>query len=192
MPPSEDLTDADILRRARRDPESFGILYRRHGPAVLRFLARRVESGAAEDLVGEVFTAAFSAHLRVTAHQSGSALPWLYGIAGNVVRNHRRKVVGIATSAVSSPDRDEISSTLDWDAIDARIDAAAMRTALHAALDALSPGERELLLLVAWEGLTPAEAGLALGLRPEAARSRLHRARKRSQSVLDSFERAYR
>ena len=157
MPPNQVPSDTEILGRAKRDPDFFGILYPRHGAAVLRFLARRVD-----------------------------------GIAGNVVRSHRRKVVGIATGKPYAANPDESSSTLDWDAIDARIDAGAKRTALRAALNALSPGERELLLLVAWEGLTPAEAGLALGLSPEAARSRLHRARKRSQSVLDTFERASR
>ena len=192
MPPNQIPSDTEILGRAKRDPDCFGILYQRHGAAVLRFLARRVDAGSAEDLLAEVFTAAFSARLRVTPHDSGSALPWLYGIAGNVVRSHRRKVVGIATGKPYAANPDESSSTLDWDAIDARIDAGAKRTALRAALNALSPGERELLLLVAWEGLTPAEAGLALGLSPEAARSRLHRARKRSQSVLDTFERASR
>ncbi|HXO07260.1 MAG TPA: sigma factor-like helix-turn-helix DNA-binding protein [Solirubrobacteraceae bacterium] len=50
---------------------------------------------------------------------------------------------------------------------------------IRRALDALSANDRELLLLVAWDGLSPAQAGSVLGLTPAAARSRLHRARRR-------------
>jgi RNA polymerase sigma-70 factor (ECF subfamily) len=52
------------------------------------------------------------------------------------------------------------------------------------ALDALSPDDRELVTLTAWEGLTPAQAGAALGLSPGAARTRLHRARLRLRASL--------
>ena len=174
-------SDSDLLRRARRDPSAFATLYERHGSAVARFLARRVGAQAAEDLLAEVFTAAFAARLRVVPHESGSALPWLYGIAHNVVRTHLRRRPGVPLV--------ELHATVDWDAVDARLDAGARRVELRTALDSLSPGERDLLLLVAWEGLSPAEAGEALGLTPTAARSRLHRARMRAQSALDSCER---
>jgi RNA polymerase sigma-70 factor (ECF subfamily) len=51
----------------------------------------------------------------------------------------------------------------------------------------LSESDRELLLLVAWEGLTHAEAAAALGISPVAARSRLHRARKRALKALQKL-----
>lgn len=145
------------------------------------FLARRVGGAAAEDLLGDVFTAGFVARMRVVPHDSGSALPWLYGIAHNVVRAHLRRRPGTATV--------ELYQSVDWDAVDDRLDAGARRGELRAALGSLSPGERDLLLLVAWEGLSPSEAGHALGLTPTAARSRLHRARKHAQTSLDSLER---
>ena len=173
-------TDADLLRGSRRDPDAFGALYERHAPRVAAFLARRVGGPAAEDLLAEVFTAAFAGRLRVVPHESGSALPWLYGIAHNVIRAHLRRRTGTAAEA---------HQTMDWDAVDDRLDAGARRSELQAALMSLSPGERDLLLLVAWEGLSPAEAGRALGLTPTAARSRLHWARTRAQTSLDSLER---
>ena len=71
--------------------------------------------------------------------------------------------------------------------MDARLDAGARRHELRIALDALTTSERELLLLVAWDGLTPAEAAQVLGLTPVAARSRLHRARTRAQAALDAM-----
>jgi RNA polymerase sigma-70 factor (ECF subfamily) len=76
---------------------------------------------------------------------------------------------------------------MDWDAVDERLDAWAERGRLRAALAGLSESDRELLLLVAWEGLTHAEAAAALGISPVAARSRLHRARKRALKALQKL-----
>jgi RNA polymerase sigma factor (sigma-70 family) len=173
-----DETDPQLLARARTHPEAIGALYERHAPAVFRFLARRVGHAGAEDLLGEVFVAALAGRLRVVPHESGSALPWLYGIAGNVVRSHLR--------SRPQPGAGAHDPGVDWDAVDDRLDAASRRRELRAALGALTPAERDLLLLVAWEGLSPAEAAAALGLTPTAARSRLHRARHRAQVALDS------
>ena len=175
----EELPDTDLLARARTEPEILGVIYERHASAVFRYLARRVGYAAAEDLLGEVFAAAVAARLRVQPHLSGSALPWLYGIAANVVRAFLRR------SRAQSLFDD--GSTVDWDAVDARLDATARRGDLRAALSSLSEAEREVLLLVAWDGLSPTEAGVVLGLTPVAARSRLHRARARAQGALDQM-----
>jgi RNA polymerase sigma-70 factor (ECF subfamily) len=61
---------------------------------------------------------------------------------------------------------------------------------MGAALIALSDDEREILLLVAWEELTPSQAAAVLGISPETARTRLHRARLhvRSQFELDGHK----
>jgi RNA polymerase sigma-70 factor (ECF subfamily) len=73
---------------------------------------------------------------------------------------------------------------MDWDAVDERLDAWAERGRLRAALAVLTDSDRELLLLVGWEGLSQAEAATALGISPGAARVRLHRARKRALGAL--------
>jgi RNA polymerase sigma-70 factor (ECF subfamily) len=178
----EELSDTELLVLARTRPDVLGVVYERHAPAVFRYLARRIGPPVAEDLLGEVFAAAVTARLRVQPHPSGSALPWLYGIAGNVLRSHLRR----------SPARALVDDSLvvDWDAVDTRLDAGARRQELRVALAALTEGERELLLLIAWEGLTPTEAAHVLGLTPVAARSRLHRARTRAQTALDEMSRA--
>lgn len=172
----DERSDTDLLTELRLRPELIGVLYERHAGAVYRFLARRVGSELAEDLLSEVYLAALATRKRIVPHRSDSALPWLYGIAGNVLRHHFRRR---RDRSGSVPD-----VGMDWDAVDARIDASAQRSQLHAALDSLSDGERELFLLVAWEGLTPVEAATALGISAVAARSRLHRARHRIQNVL--------
>ncbi|WP_188110474.1 RNA polymerase sigma factor [Aeromicrobium ginsengisoli] len=172
-------SDAELLVRSRTSVEAFGVIYTRHAPAVHRYLSRRAGAGIAEDLLAEVFTVAVEARLRVKPHASGSALPWLYGIARNVLRAHLRQ-----RSSQSSHDD---SFDLDWDAVDARLDASSLRSRLRHALEQLSPGEREVLLLVGWEQLTVSEAAEALGISGVAARSRLHRARTRAESLLSAI-----
>jgi RNA polymerase sigma-70 factor, ECF subfamily len=171
-------SDRLLLAGLPEQPELIGVLYERHATSVFRFLSRRAGPAAAEDLLSDVFVAALQARGRVVAHDSGSALPWLYGIAANVLRHHLRdrRPPGAAS-------RD---TGMDWDAVEARLDAQSRRGQLRLALDALSPAERDLLLLVAWEELTPAEAARVVGISQVAARSRLHRARMRAARALQS------
>ncbi|MDC7122677.1 hypothetical protein OMK64_14150 [Cellulomonas fimi] len=61
------------------------------------------------------------------------------------------------------------------------------RNELRQVLSALTSDERDVLLLVAWDGLSPAESAAVLGITAEAARARLSRARRRAQAVLDSL-----
>jgi RNA polymerase sigma-70 factor (ECF subfamily) len=169
-------SDSELLASLPRQPELMGVLYERHALAVFRYLARCAGPAAAEDLLSEVFVAALDARERVAAHASGSALPWLYGIAMNVLRRYFRHS---QPAGAQAPDQ-----AMDWDAVDARLDAEAQRWRLHAALSTLSEADRELLLLVAWEGLSSTEAAEVLGISKVAARSRLHRARHRALRAL--------
>jgi RNA polymerase sigma factor (sigma-70 family) len=98
-------------------------------------------------------------------------------------------VVGAADGAgvVGAVDRGGAVGVVDpWDDVIDRLDsAAAARTReLVGAVRALPPEEREVLLLVAWEQLTPAQAAVVLGIPPGTARSRLHRARAALRPVL--------
>ena len=170
-------SDEELIAGLPRQPELMGVLYERHALAVFRYLARRAGPPAAEDLLSEVFIAALSASSRVMAHDSGSALPWLYGIGLNVLHRHFRQ-----SQPAPGVTRD---FGMDWEAVDDRLDAWAERGRLRAALAVLCESDRELLLLVGWEGLSQAEAATALGISPGAARVRLHRARKRVLSTLE-------
>jgi RNA polymerase sigma-70 factor (ECF subfamily) len=122
-------SDSEILVSLPHEPELMGVLYERHAPAVFRYLARRAGPTAAEDLLSEVFIAALDARKRVVAHRSGSALPWLYGIAMNVLRRYFRR--SQPAGAV------EPSLGMDWDAVDARLDAEAQRRRFRTALCSL-------------------------------------------------------
>lgn len=172
-------SDDELLARLALHPQAMALLFERHAGAVHLFLCRRVGAQVAEDLLAEVFVAALSARVRVRPHESGSALPWLYGIARNVVRSYLRA----RPHAVGWPPDDDV----DWAAVDARVDAVGRRDELRHVLGVLTADERDVLLLVAWNGLTPAESAAVLGITAEAARSRLARARRRAQLALDSL-----
>ena len=178
-----ELSDAELLIRSRTDVEAFGLIYRRYAPRVHGYLARRLGRQTADDLLSQVFMYAVEGIGRARPHENGSALPWLYGIAHNVVRRHLRNR--------PPPARFDSTDDVDWDAVDARADASAASLALRAAVASLPSGEREVLLLVSWEQLSPAEAAVALGIAPSAARQRLHRARAHAAAALAAVPHPY-
>ena len=159
--PSNAASDAEILRRAALDPAAFGEIFDRHAVAVHRFLARRVDPRLADDLLSEVFLRALEARARVRPHESGSALPWLYGIARNVVRGQLRS----RDRPLGGDDHDQV----DWQAVDDRLDAGALTRDLRRALATLTGVEREILLLVSWEQLSIGEAATVLEISNTAA-----------------------
>ena len=173
-------TDGTLIERSVRGrPDAFVEVVRRHEVAVHGFLARRAGRQAADDLLGEVWTRAFAGRAGFDSHRYQNARPWLYGIARNVLRAHWR-------ARPPTPERPERGEhTADpWDQVIDRLDAAARARTLIGALHALPPEEREVLLLVAWEQLTPAQVAAVLGIPPGTARSRLHRARAALRPVL--------
>nr|WP_281386839.1 sigma-70 family RNA polymerase sigma factor [Jiangella mangrovi] len=148
----------------------------RHGPALHAYLTRRAGPADADDLLAQVWLAAFAAR-RSFDPARGEVRGWLFGVARHTLAAHlRTRSRAVVASAESVAD--------EWDAVDARLDATTVRPALREALAALPAVERELLLLVTWEELAPAEAATALGIPPGTARSRLHRARQRMREHL--------
>jgi RNA polymerase sigma factor (sigma-70 family) len=170
-------TDGALIEQSVRGrPDAFADVVQRHEVAVHGFLARRAGHQAADDLLGEVWVRAFAARGGYDPRYD-NARPWLYGIARNVLRAHWR--------ARRDTDHAEAREAVDpWDDIVDRLDSAATARAMVSALRALPPAERDVLLLVAWEQLTPAEAAVVLGVPPGTVRSRLHRARSALRPVL--------
>ena len=93
---------------------------------------------------------------------------WSFGIAHNVLAAHRRS--GMRRLALTSRLRDELRT---WPIAPQSNDDTAIT-----ALASLSARDQELVTLVVWEGLSIAEAGSVIGIRPEAARARYSRARR--------------
>lgn len=174
-------TDAEIVSRSRSGEAAvFEELVHRHGQAVHGFLARRGGRQVADDLLTEVWLRAFRGRHGYDTRWP-DARPWLYGIARNMLRSHRQLDV--------VPLQDSVGTAVDpWPPVDDRLDAAREERTLRRALDVLSEDDREVLLLVAWEHLSPAEAATVLEIPQGTARSRLHRARTqlKEQLAMDS------
>ncbi len=149
-----------------------------HGPDIHAYLSRRTVGGVADDLLGDVWVAAYGGRSGYDPER-GTPRAWLYGVARHVLHGYYRKQ-RLRVGRFLGIDR----STDETAAVDARLDAAALGPALRAGLRELPDVERELLLLVAWENLTPTEAAQVLGIPPGTARSRLHRARTRMDERL--------
>jgi RNA polymerase sigma factor (sigma-70 family) len=174
-------SDAAIIGRSLREPECFAAVFDRYYPQIHGFAARRLGQGLADDVAAETFLIAFAARGRYDGSRA-DARPWLYGIASNLVARHHRAEQR-RYRAMARTGTDEISEGYA-DQVAGRLDAQARRAPLAAALAGVADGDRDVLLLVAWAGLTSQEAGQALGIPAGTARSRLHRARKQIRAAL--------
>jgi RNA polymerase sigma factor (sigma-70 family) len=163
------LSDARILRDSVSEPAIFSSLYERHLRAVASFVARRTGPELAEDLTAEVFVRAFRKRA-VFRDVHRSALPWLLGIANNVIADHRRaerrRLEALQRLAGASPVSSETS-------------VGELAPELVGELLRLPAADRDTLLLVVWGELSYAEAATALSVPVGTIRSRIARARQR-------------
>jgi RNA polymerase sigma-70 factor (ECF subfamily) len=182
MNPRDERDDAAIVQASLRDPDQFAAIFDRHAPYVHRYLARRLGREAADDLVAETFLVAFGKRKRYDQSRA-DARPWLYGIATNLVSQHRRdEARQLRLRNALSPEPDVASHA---EQVVAQVAAQAMGRLLGTALTELSTGDRDVLLLIAWEGLTYDQVATALDIPVGTVRSRLNRARKLVRDVLE-------
>jgi RNA polymerase sigma-70 factor, ECF subfamily len=174
-------TDSQILVASRTDPRRFELIFERYYRTIHRYLFRRAGGDIAEDLACATFTEAFAARHRYDA-TSVDARPWLYGIAANLLRRHRRTELR-RLRAYARTGVDAVVGEV-MGAADVRMDAASAGPRIARALASLSARERDVLLLVVWEELTYAQVGEALGIPIGTVRSRLNRARKKVREQL--------
>lgn len=164
------MTLSDLERRA-----SVERLFERHYAAVLAYALRRAPRAMAEDVASETFVVVSRRLDDVPA----DALPWLYGVARRALANERRgqlrrdrlthELALNASAAYMEPPRGEVGRMV-------------------AALAQLAEPDREALLLIAWEGLSSADAAVAAGCSRVAMRARLSRARRRLARILEGEE----
>jgi RNA polymerase sigma factor (sigma-70 family) len=166
-------SDRDVIVSSLERPECFDAVFERHATTIYRHLRRRLGAALAEELTAETFARAFRARHRFD--RRASALPWLYGIAANLLRMHRRAEERRLRAYARAGERGlEPSPSADSDH---RLDVAALRPTLAAALADLPHAQREVLLLHAWADLSHGEIAAALDISAGTVRSRLHRAR---------------
>lgn len=183
--PDGQLSDADLIASSVTAPEQFGEIYERYVSEIHRYLARRVGTARADDLAAETFLVAFGSRRRYD-RAAERALPWLFGIATNLLRRHSRvERAHYRTLARTGVDPTATGTVTDHaDAVAAAVTARATVRDLGGVLAQLSVRERDVLLLVVWGELSYHETAAALGIPIGTVRSRLNRARRRLQAAL--------
>jgi RNA polymerase sigma-70 factor, ECF subfamily len=161
------------------DPESwFTALYDRHHPRVLAYALTHADQGMAEDVSSETFLIAW----RRLDDIPDPALPWLLGVARNLLHKQRdggrrRERLADRVSALTTP-----ADLAGWDVAEHVVE----RDAALAAIASLSDKDAETLALVSWHGLDPHDAAKVVGCTSATFFVRLHRARRRLADALAS------
>ena len=169
--------DSTLISRflARRDEAVFRELYRRHAPALYRFVVLRVGAESADDVAQETWLRAMR---RLATYRGTAAFrTWLTGIALNVSRENwgRLRQIGLVEEGlVASPHSRSA------------VQASGERTDLVAAVKQLTEATREVWLLHDVEGYTHAEIASFLGIAPGTSKSQLHKARRAMRALLSS------
>jgi RNA polymerase sigma-70 factor (ECF subfamily) len=176
-----DLTDAALWQRAAAgNTDAFGTIFERHATTVYNYCFRRTGDWAqAEELTAIVFLEAWRRRTQVVLERD-DAIPWLLGVATNVLRNLRRSQRRHRAALERLP-RERVAD-FAGDVDDRLDDERRMRAALRA-LEKLPRPDQDVLALCVWEELTYEEASLALGVPVGTVRSRLSRARGRLREL---------
>jgi RNA polymerase sigma factor (sigma-70 family) len=172
--------------RTQRDQSAAGLeraevrferLYADHGRAVLAYAVRRAaDAQDAADVVADTFLVAWRRLDDVPPGRAGRL--WLYGVARHVLANQQR----------SERRRERLGERLRHElpgALEGVPPPASQTGVVRAALAGLGLEDQEILRLCGWEELTPGEIATVLGISQVAARSRLHRARRRLRGALE-------
>jgi RNA polymerase sigma factor (sigma-70 family) len=157
--------------------EAFRELYERNYPFILRYVRRRVNTGASAhlDVVAETFAVAWRRLDDVPA--APNDLPWLYGVARNSVLHHYRsghQLARLRERLDAEPASSEESTGRDVET----------HARVRRALSTLGDLDREIVQLSFWEAMTHAQIGSAVQLSENAVELRLRRARSRLKDAL--------
>ncbi|MFF2509627.1 RNA polymerase sigma factor [Streptomyces sp. NPDC058086] len=163
------------MTHAQRFRDVYEVCY----PRVLAYATSLVGRQVGEDITSETFTVAW----RRVRDIPQPALPWLLGVARNLVRELRRR--DSHQYAIAAQEAQRIISGARSDVGDVAADVTDREAALQA-LASLSDADRELLTLIAWHGLSPKQAARVLGCTIATLTVRLHRARRRLEKALDA------
>lgn len=164
-------SDRSVILRSLEEPRAFGELFDRHARTIHRFITRRADAVVADDVVSETFLRAFEQRTRFDVERE-DALPWLFGIAVNVLRRHRHVDLRfVPEDPERADDRDHVAAT------GRRIDAERQLRVVLAAVRRMPARTRDVVLLHAWGGLSDDQVAEALRIPVGTVKSRLSRAR---------------
>jgi RNA polymerase sigma-70 factor (ECF subfamily) len=186
---ANDGSDGSVIERSWETPDTFAVIFDRYADDIHRYIARRLGSDTADDLMAETFVIAFQRRRRYDlAH--AHARPWLYGIATNLIGRHRReearRLRALSRMAAMPPGQQDGGPE---HTVTEKLDAGGTHGALAGALAELPARYRDVLFVIAWGDLDYEEAAQALGVPVGTVRSRLHRARTRLRRALGGPDR---
>lgn len=173
--------DASLIRLSLNDPDQFRGIFERHAPVLHGYLSKRATRSVVDDLVSETFVSAFRTRHRYDFSYP-DARPWLFGIATNTVRHHRRgegRRLAHGSMVESKTPEDDIADQVVSDII-SKAEVERVQRALAQVDDRYS----EVLMLVAGPGLTYEEVARALGIPIGTVRSRMSRGRAQLRELL--------
>ncbi|MEV6107237.1 sigma-70 family RNA polymerase sigma factor [Streptomyces sp. NPDC051940] len=174
------------IRVRAGDEAAFGVLFAEHGRAVYNHCFRLTgDWSTAEDCTSVVFLEAWRLRAKV-APEGGSLLPWLLGIAHRVVHRPRRAAARHRALLERIPEPGPLPDFADE--VVGRLADQERIAAVRAVLRRLSRADREVIQLCVWAGLDYPGAAEALGVPVGTVRSRLSRARRRLQRLVEEAE----
>jgi RNA polymerase sigma-70 factor (ECF subfamily) len=166
------------------DRAAFGLLFDAFASAVHRYATRWTgDPSAAEDVVSLTFLEAWRLHEKLRP-EGDSVLPWLLGIATNVLRNRQRAARRHRAALLRVPLRDTVPDFADE--VVGRLHDSEQLAAAAVALRRLRRADREVFLLCVWSQLDYAATAEALAIPVGTVRSRLSRARVRLRSLAEA------
>jgi RNA polymerase sigma-70 factor (ECF subfamily) len=176
-------SDSIVIAQSHADPERFSVIFDRYFAEIHRYISSRLGDGPADDVAAETFLAAFAQRDRYDARRP-QARAWLYGIATNLLRRHRRTEARAYRAIERAPAETDPGGHADR--VTDKVSAQRMQPRLAAALAGLSAKDRDVLLLVAYGELSYDEVALTLDIPQGTVGSRLNRARRHlRQSIGD-------
>ncbi|MEW2288557.1 sigma-70 family RNA polymerase sigma factor [Streptomyces sp. NPDC047841] len=161
--------------------ERFRDVYEECYPRVLGYATSLVGRQAGEDITSETFTVAWRRRHDIP----DPALPWLLGVARNLVRELRRR--DALRYAIAAEEAQRISRGTPTYVGDVAAEVTDRHIALKA-LASLPDSDRELLTLIAWHGLSAKEAARVLNCTGATLTVRLFRARRRLEKALETAQ----
>jgi RNA polymerase sigma factor (sigma-70 family) len=170
-----------VIEGSLIDPAVFAVLFDRHYERIWRYACRRAGPAVADELASETFVRAFASRAQYDRGRL-DASPWLYGIATNLLRGHRRAEARRMRAYARAAEPAESHGGLDG--VERRVDAAACAPRVAAALASLKPADRDAVLLLALADLDYEAIAIATGVPVGTVRSRLSRARRQLQHEL--------
>ena len=179
------MSDHAVLLSLASAPE-FEDVFERYFDDVCGFLCRRVGPELGEELTAETFAQAFRGWARYDA-QRGELRAWLFGIAANLLRSHRRtEARGLRALARERGEAPVWGHDPSVERLATRVETRRLARALAK----LRARDRDVLLLTAWTDLNTREIALALEIPAGTVRSRLNRARRQVQAALVAADHA--